>query len=69
LVTFGAPKVGNNDWAKWFNNQILTERYFLKGDPVPGMPTCLTPLCTYSQTGSGIECDLDLAICKFVSSS
>lgn len=54
LVTFGAPRVGNNAWAKWFDTKILTLRYFLKEDPVPAMPTCLTPLCSYSQTGRGV---------------
>lgn len=57
IVTFGAPRVGNSKWSKWLDDQLNTERYFIKGDPIAVLPVCLTPLCNYKQTGSGIKCN------------
>lgn len=57
IVTFGAPRVGNRNWSKWFDSQILTERYFIARDPIAVLPVCLTLICNYKQTGSGIKCN------------
>lgn len=57
IVTFGAPRVGNKNWANWLDNQIKTERYFIAGDPIAVLPVCLTPLCNYKQSGEGIKCN------------
>ena len=56
LVTFGAPRVGNNKWADWFDTLTPSTRYFLHDDPIPVLPRCLTLLCTYQQTGTRIKC-------------
>ena len=58
MITFGAPRVGNNKWATEFDKrtETKTKRYYIKGDPIVVLPRCLTLLCTYQQTGIPIEC-------------
>lgn len=63
IVTFGAPRVGNKKWAAWFNEQTPSTRYFLKGDPIPNMPRCLTLICNYGYTGMPVKCDKSLQAC------
>eukprot|EP00178_Gracilaria_changii_P005402 TRINITY_DN18864_c0_g1_i1.p1 TRINITY_DN18864_c0_g1~~TRINITY_DN18864_c0_g1_i1.p1 ORF type:complete len:173 (-),score=19.93 TRINITY_DN18864_c0_g1_i1:3-521(-) len=65
IVTFGAPRVGNKKWAAWFEEQTPSTRYFLKGDPIAALPVCLTPLCSYAQTGTPVKCDKSIKNCKF----
>lgn len=56
VVTFGAPRVGNQNWAKWFDTQTKSIRYFIKADPIAYLPKCLTFVCNYRQTGTPIVC-------------
>jgi hypothetical protein len=58
VVTYGAPKVGNKNWAAVFEDltQGKSRRYIVKGDPIVVLPTCITPLCNYKQTGIKIVC-------------
>jgi hypothetical protein len=66
VTTYGAPRVGNKNWAEHFD-QITggkTRRYEVEGDPVVVMPTCLTLLCTYKQTGIRIVCKEAAATCN-----
>lgn len=65
VTTFGAPRVGNKEWATHFD--ALTagkqKRYVVNGDTIAGMPTCLTLLCSYKQTGIKLNCYQDQAKC------
>lgn len=65
ITTFGAPRVGNKHWAAHFD--LITgkkaKRYYIKGDEIVILPRCLTLLCTYRQTGVGIICYPDKALC------
>lgn len=65
VLTYGAPRVGNNQWAAHFDKITAKsmKRYFIKGDPIVVMPRCLTLLCTYEQTGLSIVCHEDDAEC------
>jgi len=63
VVTFGAPRVGNKNWAKWFDTQTQSTRIFLKGDPIAVLPRCLTLICNYGQTGKPFQCDKSTQIC------
>lgn len=38
--TYGGPRVGNEDFKKWFNEKIPRNkfRFILEGDPLPNMP-------------------------------
>lgn len=58
ITTFGAPRVGNKDWADYFDKATnhSTKRYFIEKDPIVSMPTCLTILCNYKPTGIPIVC-------------
>ena len=40
VITYGGPRVGNDDFCKWFNEKIPTNKYrfVLEGDPLPNMP-------------------------------
>jgi hypothetical protein len=69
VVTFGAPRVGNKNWAKWFDTLTPSTRYFIKRDPIAFFPRCLTPLCNYRQTGTAIRCNKKTEECKAVSSA
>ncbi len=65
VTTFGAPRVGNKNWANHFD-QITgtkTKRFYVSGDPVAVLPKCLTLLCNYQQTGLGIACYEDKKLC------
>jgi hypothetical protein len=65
ITTFGAPRVGNKHWAAHFD--LITgrraRRFYVKGDPIVVLPRCLTLLCTYRQTGIGIVCYENEAVC------
>ena len=65
IVTFGAPRVGNNKWAEWFDEQTNSTRFFLDTDPIPVLPRCLTLLCTYQQTGTRISCNKKYEVCEY----
>lgn len=56
VITFGAPRVGNKKWAKWFDSTIKSTRIYIRRDPIAFLPRCLTPICNYRQTGSPIVC-------------
>jgi hypothetical protein len=58
VTTYGAPRVGNKDWAVWFDKLTgsKTKRYIVNGDPIAVMPKCLTLLCNYGNTGVKINC-------------
>lgn len=57
VVTFGAPRVGNANWAAWFDSITSSTRIFIKDDPIAILPRCLTPICNYRQTGTAYVCD------------
>lgn len=65
VTTYGAPKVGNKHWAKFFDDAThgQSRRFIVKGDPIVLLPTCLTPLCNYRQTGIKIVCYENQALC------
>lgn len=65
VTTYGAPRVGNKEWANHFDQITNTKskRYVVSGDPVAGMPTCLTLLCNYKQVGIKLTCYEDRAQC------
>lgn len=65
LTTYGAPKVGNKEWAKHFDQITSTKlrRYIVNADPIVNMPACLTLLCSYKQVGVKINCYEDKAEC------
>ena len=58
VTTYGAPRVGNNDWADHYDNLTAkkTRRFVVSGDTVADMPKCLTLLCTYKQVGIRFTC-------------
>lgn len=56
VITYGAPRVGNKKWAKWFDTQTDSTRIYIRRDPIAFLPRCLTPLCNYRQTGNPIVC-------------
>jgi hypothetical protein len=59
VVTFGAPRIGNREWAANFDQLTSKKsiRYLIKNDPIPKLPKCLTSLCHYTQTGIKMTCD------------
>lgn len=66
VVSYGAPRIGNKQWAAFFeeltNHQ--SRRYIVKGDPIVVLPpSCLTPLCNYKQTGIKIVCKEKEQLC------
>lgn len=65
VTTFGAPRVGNKEWADYFDTLTggKQKRYVVNGDTVAVMPTCLTLLCSYKQTGIKLTCYQDQAKC------
>lgn len=65
VITFGSPRVGNDKWANWFNTQVLSRRYYIKGDPIAVLPTCLFRfICNYKQVGIPIECNKNTEMCE-----
>ncbi len=58
VITYGAPRVGNRNWADHFDKitNKKTKRYIVEGDPVVVMPKCLTLLCNYQHTGIRYVC-------------
>lgn len=64
IITFGAPRVGNNKWATWFDSIISSTRYFIKADPIAVLPRCLTLICNYKQTGTAIVCNKNTQTCQ-----
>jgi hypothetical protein len=66
VTTYGAPRVGNRNWADFFDGITggKTKRYEVEGDPVVILPRCLTLLCTYKQTGIRIVCNEAAQTCN-----
>ena len=56
VITFGTPRVGNKNWAAFFDSIVEHSRFYIFDDPVPAFPTCLTILCNYKQTGIAFVC-------------
>ena len=56
VITYGAPRVGNKKWAKWFDTLTESTRIYITKDPIAFLPRCLTILCNYRQTGNPIVC-------------
>lgn len=63
VITFGAPRVGNKNWANWFDTQTSSLRFYISGDPIAALPRCLTPICNYKQTGTAIVCHKNSETC------
>ena len=40
VITYGSPRVGNDDFCRWFNEKIPRNKYrfVIEGDPLPNMP-------------------------------
>lgn len=66
VITYGAPRVGNRDWADHFDQvtNISSKRFIVKGDPIVVLPSCLTILCNYKQTGIQYVCTEEDATCR-----
>jgi triacylglycerol lipase len=56
VITFGAPRVGNKKWAKWFDTLTESTRIYIRRDPIAFLPRCISPHCNYRQTGNPIVC-------------
>jgi hypothetical protein len=41
IITFGSPRVGNKQWAEWFDKQTKSTRIFIADDPFSALPRCL----------------------------
>jgi hypothetical protein len=65
IITFGAPRVGNANWAKWLETQVEPDpvHVCIKGDPICVMPRCLTPICNYKHSGVGYSCNKNTETC------
>ena len=63
-ITFGSPRVGNKNWAAWFNTVFQEMRIHLKDDPISVLPYCLTLICNYGYTGARYECVLKDELCR-----
>ena len=66
IITYGAPRVGNANWAKWLETMVEPDpiHICLKGDPVCVLPVCLTPICNYKHSGVGYSCDKSSQTCS-----
>jgi len=60
VITFGAPRVGNKNYAAHFDSHTNGKslRYIVKGDPIVVLPECLITalICNYKHTGIPITC-------------
>lgn len=65
VITFGAPRVGNKKWAKWFDSITDSTRIYIRRDPIAFLPRCLTLLCNYRQTGNPIVCYPGKKECRY----
>jgi hypothetical protein len=67
VITFGAPRVGNKNYAAFFDSHTngASLRYIVKGDPIVVLPECvLTALiCNYKHTGIPITCTEETQLC------
>lgn len=65
IITFGSPRVGNQNWAKWLESQVEPDpiHVCIKGDPICIMPRCLTPICNYRHSGLGYSCNKNTQTC------
>lgn len=66
IITYGAPRVGNEKWAKWLESQVDPDplHICIKGDPICVLPRCLTPICNYKHSGVGYSCDKNDEVCR-----
>lgn len=66
IITYGAPRVGNSNWAKWMETQVNPDpvHICLKGDPICILPKCFTPICNYRHSGVGYTCDKNTQTCS-----
>ena len=55
VISFGAPKVGNQKWAAFFDSVVEHSRIYIFDDPVAALPKCLL-VCNYKQTGIPYVC-------------
>ena len=56
VITFGAPRVGNKKWAKFFDSEATATRIYIRRDPINFLPRCITPFCNYSPVGQPVVC-------------
>lgn len=65
IIIYGAPRVGNSNWAKWMESVTNPDpvHICIKGDPICILPRCITPLCNYKHSGTGYSCDKNLEVC------
>lgn len=59
IITYGAPRVANANWAKWMETQVEPDpvHICIKGDPICVLPKCITPICNYKHSGTGYTCN------------
>jgi len=65
VISFGAPRVGNKKWAKFFNSIAEHTRIYIRRDPIAFLPVCFTPFCSYRHTGEAVVCHYNSQSCKF----
>lgn len=66
IITYGCPRVGNANWAKWLETQVQPDpiHICLKGDPICVLPRCFTPICNYRHSGTGYSCNKKTQTCS-----
>ena len=66
IITYGCPRVGNANWAKWMETQVEPDpvHICLKGDPICVLPRCFTPICNYKHSGQGYTCNKKTQTCS-----
>lgn len=66
IITFGAPRVGNANWAKWLETLVDPDpvHICIKSDPICVLPRCFTPICNYRHSGVGYSCNKNTQTCS-----
>jgi hypothetical protein len=66
IITYGCPRVGNANWAKWLETQVEPDpiHICIKGDPICVLPRCFTPICNYKHSGTGYSCNKKTQTCS-----
>ena len=64
VITFGAPRVGNKNWAAWFESITKSTRIYIREDPINFLPKCLTLLCNYGYIGQPVVCYPERKTCE-----